>query len=113
MGAYVENVLLRCDVRTATWLSHGDRNDEQQLGGARLRETDPGRRGRAVFGASRHRWAMDPPVTAGVQAAAVGSLRCLLPLPVCLHFVCLRRRIGVRAEQVQTKSWCVLWSEDY
>ena len=50
MGAYVENVLLRCDIRTATWLSHGDRNDEQQLGGARLPETDPGWRGRAVFG---------------------------------------------------------------
>ena len=52
------------DIWTATWLSHGDRNDEQQLGRARLLETGLGRRGRPVFGvwlgASRYRWSMEP-----------------------------------------------------
>jgi len=71
------------DIRTATWLSHGDRNDEQQLSRARLPETGPGSRADLflasgwVHRGTDGRWS---PVTAGMQAAAVGSLRSTSPL---------------------------------
>jgi hypothetical protein len=39
-----------CEIRTATWLSHGDSNDEQQLGRGPAARDGSGTAGRAVFG---------------------------------------------------------------
>ena len=114
MRPYIENIFMTSGRQRGSHMATGMMSSSSAGPGCQRRVQEGGA---DLFLASgwvhcgtHGRWS---PVTADLQAAAVGSLRCLLPLPVCLHFVCLRRRIGVRAEQVQTKSWCVLWSEDY